>query len=195
MPGGSGLELIERMKGRCGCEFIILSGYDQFEYAKKAVFLGVKGYILKPLDEEELRTVLESAIRSLEQKRAGAQPALVYNEGNTTAERYLQRACAWMEEHCDEQITLRHVASELKISDSYLGKLFKSSGGPMFQEYMRLPQGAAIRTQNISAPCSAGSLASTRRTSRAGTASRRDTFSTPYESRERHDRTGKADRA
>ena len=50
---GSGLELIERMKGRCGCEFIILSGYDQFEYAKKAVFLGVKGYILKPLDEEE----------------------------------------------------------------------------------------------------------------------------------------------
>ena len=47
MPGGSGLELIERMKGRCGCEFIILSGYDQFEYAKKAVFLGVKGYILK----------------------------------------------------------------------------------------------------------------------------------------------------
>ena len=35
MPGGSGLELIERMKGRCGCEFIILSGYDQFEYAKK----------------------------------------------------------------------------------------------------------------------------------------------------------------
>ena len=108
------------------------------EYAKKAVFLGVKGYILKPLDEEELRTVLESAIRSLEQKRAGAQPALVYNEGNTTAERYLQRACAWMEEHCDEQITLRHVASELKISDSYLGKLFKSSGGPMFQEYLTL---------------------------------------------------------
>ena len=51
MPGGSGLELIERMKGRCGCEFIILSGYDQFEYAKKAVFLGVKGYILTQLDE------------------------------------------------------------------------------------------------------------------------------------------------
>ena len=106
-----------RWRSRGGGEFIILSGYDQFEYAKKAVFLGVKGYILKPLDEEELRTVLESAIRSLEQKRAGAQPALVYNEGNTTAERYLQRACAWMEEHCDEQITLRHVASELKISD------------------------------------------------------------------------------
>lgn len=55
MPGLSGLEVVEeaRKKGYKG-KFILTTGYSDFEYAKKAIHLGVSNYILKPIDEDEL---------------------------------------------------------------------------------------------------------------------------------------------
>lgn len=60
MPNMDGLQLIERMKARKP-ELLtaILSGYGEFEYAKKAIALGVDGYLLKPVDEEELLELLD----------------------------------------------------------------------------------------------------------------------------------------
>jgi len=45
--------------------FIILSGYDEFEYAKKALKYNVKSYLIKPVDEEELITVLDEVRKEL----------------------------------------------------------------------------------------------------------------------------------
>lgn len=55
MPGMSGIELIREAKKE-GFEgkFIILTGYSDFEFAKSAVSLGVRAYLLKPIDEVEL---------------------------------------------------------------------------------------------------------------------------------------------
>ncbi|WP_310603015.1 response regulator transcription factor [Anaerosporobacter sp.] len=55
MPAMTGLELIEaaREAGYKG-HFLILTGYSDFEYAKSAISLGVRGYLLKPIDEDEL---------------------------------------------------------------------------------------------------------------------------------------------
>ena len=55
MPQVTGLELLKELKKiNSDVKFIILSGYDDFSYAKKAIELGVENYILKPIDEEEL---------------------------------------------------------------------------------------------------------------------------------------------
>lgn len=62
MPGMSGLEMIQRLKEVGGeIEFIILSGYGEFEYAKKAMELGVDHYLLKPCNENEIIKVIEAA--------------------------------------------------------------------------------------------------------------------------------------
>lgn len=59
MPGMSGMELIEYAKKLCPhTKFVILSGYDEFEYAKRALEYQVCGYLLKPVDEEELIEIL-----------------------------------------------------------------------------------------------------------------------------------------
>lgn len=51
MPGCSGLELIQLLTGQnTACKFIILTGYSEFQYAQKAIRLGVNDYILKPID-------------------------------------------------------------------------------------------------------------------------------------------------
>ena len=59
MPDMSGLELIEKAKELFSdSKFIILSGYDDFKYAKKAIDLNAKRYLLKPIEENELISVL-----------------------------------------------------------------------------------------------------------------------------------------
>ena len=40
-------------------KFIILSGYDEFDFARTAMRYGIKNYILKPIDEDELESVLK----------------------------------------------------------------------------------------------------------------------------------------
>lgn len=55
MPGLSGLELIERMHEiNKDMQFIILSGYNEFEYAKTAMQYGVRHYLLKPCSEQQI---------------------------------------------------------------------------------------------------------------------------------------------
>ncbi|WP_271629190.1 response regulator, partial [Caldicellulosiruptor sp. DIB 104C] len=56
IPLLSGLDLIEKVKREIKNppEVIIISGYADFEYAKKAIQHGVVNYILKPVEEEEL---------------------------------------------------------------------------------------------------------------------------------------------
>ena len=60
MPGMSGLELIEKLRsdGEKDLEFIILSGYADFEYARRAIKFGVSNYLLKPVDEDEIHHLL-----------------------------------------------------------------------------------------------------------------------------------------
>ena len=63
MPFMDGLELcriVRRQMPWIG--IIILSGYDEFEYARQAIQLGVKEYMLKPITAQELRQVLETYI-------------------------------------------------------------------------------------------------------------------------------------
>ncbi|MFC5531186.1 response regulator [Cohnella yongneupensis] len=65
MPKMNGLELIERMREITDASVIILSGYDDFEYARQGIKLGVKDYLLKPVDEEDLIAVLLRVHREL----------------------------------------------------------------------------------------------------------------------------------
>lgn len=59
MPGLNGIELIQRSKkAQLATDFIILSGYDDFAYAKEAIRIGVRSYLLKPLNIPELREEL-----------------------------------------------------------------------------------------------------------------------------------------
>ena len=59
MPGLNGLDLIRKLhECRPGVRTIILSGYNQFEYAQQALKYGVKRFLLKPLNPDELTELL-----------------------------------------------------------------------------------------------------------------------------------------
>jgi two-component system response regulator YesN len=62
MPKMNGIELIEKTWEQLSTQirFIILSGFYEFEYAKKAIKYGVVDYVLKPVQKDELIRVLEN---------------------------------------------------------------------------------------------------------------------------------------
>jgi two-component system response regulator YesN len=68
MPTMNGLDLIARMKGVADCPVVILSGYDDFEYARQGLKLGAKEYLLKPVDEDELIATLRRTAEELEER-------------------------------------------------------------------------------------------------------------------------------
>lgn len=68
MPEMSGLELLKKIRSEDELvRFIILTGYDEFEYAREAIRLEVENYILKPINEEELEKQLKEAVAKLEE--------------------------------------------------------------------------------------------------------------------------------
>ncbi|MDO5423296.1 MAG: response regulator [Eubacteriales bacterium] len=69
MPGMNGLELIETAKAEFpDMVFAIISGYKEFEYARKGLELGVCAYIDKPVTLEKLKNALAAADEILERK-------------------------------------------------------------------------------------------------------------------------------
>lgn len=63
MPLMDGLELISLVKKtHPNIHFVIISGYDEFEYARQAIKLGVSDYILKPITQETMNDILSKII-------------------------------------------------------------------------------------------------------------------------------------
>lgn len=70
MPGMDGLEMISELRKE-GSEshVLILSGHADFEYAKRAIGYRIDGYLLKPVDEDEMIVCLEELHETIEQEQ------------------------------------------------------------------------------------------------------------------------------
>jgi len=69
MPDKTGLEMIREMKELLpDTYYILLSGYQEFEYVKKAMNLSVVDYLVKPVDKVELGHLLEKIAQQLQEK-------------------------------------------------------------------------------------------------------------------------------
>ncbi|MBN2626947.1 MAG: response regulator [Spirochaetales bacterium] len=70
MPEMDGLAFIEKSRERdFSSRFIVLSGFDRFDYARSAYRFGVEDYLLKPVNREELYGILEKTAALLDRER------------------------------------------------------------------------------------------------------------------------------
>lgn len=116
MPFLSGLEFIEKLGGILkDSVIIVITGYDDFAYAQRALRLGVFDYLLKPMMEEVFYKALEKAKEKLNQRHRQvkylewARVILEKNKASLTNE-FLE---AWLDGHYSE--------SEVEERTHYLG--------------------------------------------------------------------------
>ncbi|MBR1408783.1 MAG: response regulator [Clostridia bacterium] len=76
MPFMDGMQLATEISRQMPwIQIVILSGYDDFNYARQAMSLGVQEYLLKPVSARDLLEALERAAQRLEKERRGAERA------------------------------------------------------------------------------------------------------------------------
>lgn len=148
MPLMDGLQLLESLRTeKCRAKFIILTGHAQFQYAKKAVSLGVSEFLLKPLQEEELHAALAKAVSEL----SGGSRNTVAHEPvdaahSQTKSQYasipadnfigLEGIRKLIDNDCSSDLSLDTIATKFNMSPKYLSRAFKEKYGVNFVEYI-----------------------------------------------------------
>ena len=133
MPGINGLEAAEAIRKQDKEAVIIfLTAFDEFDYARRALYVKALDYLLKPTDENELVIALEEAISLvtsnilLDVSDVDKRP-LVENMSNEQIKlnAIIDTVKDYIENHYTEDIALQDVAKTLNYSDAYFCKVFK----------------------------------------------------------------------
>lgn len=116
MPYMNGFEIISRMKDS---KVIIITAYDSFEYAQRALRLGASDILSKPIEFEQLEQAIVRAVG-----------------WNFTGNEAVDTVLAYIYEHYQEQIELDTLAELTFCTPSHLARLFKKHTGMTIISYV-----------------------------------------------------------
>ncbi|MDL2257701.1 response regulator [Eubacteriales bacterium OttesenSCG-928-K08] len=152
MPAVDGLEMIEKLREEGSkAFFILISAYNEFEFAQRAIRFGVTEFLVKPFANADLVRALECAatqveeqrrledlhdrVERMEQDKLTAFGSYVPEEGGIKA-KYVQMAVTYIEENYAQNIGVSQVADFLSMSEGHLSKVFKEVCGCTVGDYI-----------------------------------------------------------
>lgn len=122
LSGESGLDLADKLQSLSkGIQFIIVTAYQDFEYAKRAIKLNAIDYIVKPIIQKELYEVLNSLEK--ENHTPSVTPLL-------------EKGMQFVQNNYDKNIHLQDVAQHIHVSTNYLSKKFNDELRFSFNDYL-----------------------------------------------------------
>jgi len=148
MPGMTGLELIETAKREKLCDrFIILTGYDDFSFARQALRFQVLDYLLKPIDKEELIAALHKAVQHSKQEFKYSNNSDWKDSPITSIEsssilenkavsETMCKILEYIHQHYMYDLSLEQVAEYIGLNPSYISAMFKRETGVNFIPYL-----------------------------------------------------------
>lgn len=162
MPGMNGLSLVEEIsRHKPECKFILVSGYAEFEYAKKALILKVEAYLLKPVGADELKSTIMKIIASLNSEvqkqdskqtlRKVDQKEEQLRDNNSLADLLTgRRKVAYQvkeyidRNYSDKELDLKSIAKNCYLTTYYIRRSFKVEFDTNVTEYI-----ANVRMQHV----------------------------------------------
>lgn len=145
MPRMNGLAFAEAARAiKPDVRIAIITGYDYFDYAVKALKIGVEDYILKPLSRSDVSEVLIKLIGRLEADRSRQELTRVVSgilEKSGAAEDTQYKSAIQTivdSELANSDFSLIVLAGQMGLSPGYLSTLFKKQFGQTFQDYVLL---------------------------------------------------------
>lgn len=135
MPGMNGLAMIAGLKGEFpDMEISILTGFRDFEYAQRAIQLGVTRLILKPSNIKEIEEAVSTMVSNLKKKNIHIK--LEDSEPNSANSFIVKNALKYIQENYTKKITLAEVAEKTYVSQWYLSKLLNKHTGKSFSDIL-----------------------------------------------------------
>lgn len=147
MPFMGGIEFSKIAISRYpNLKIIILTAFDEFEYARQCIGMPICGYILKPIVRTEIYELLKTVRQSLD---FPVKEAEEYKEIEPSA---ISRVAKYVEEHyTDSSLNLTSIAQIFGFNPSYLSRRFKSEIGSSFIEHLtecRMKKAILLAKQN-----------------------------------------------
>lgn len=141
MPMMDGIRFIEQARIKHPDAFtIMLSGYNDFEYARQSMRAGAADYLLKPMDKVEVFKLLD---RCAERKRErtdlqdGAVPkAAASQTAEHAATATADRICRLIDQEYNRELDLTYIADKIGFNASYISKLFSREKGETITDYL-----------------------------------------------------------
>ena len=144
MPEIDGLTMIAAIKSEFPfTQISILTGFRDFEYAKRAITLGVSRFLLKPSKLDEVEEAIEAMVGKLNEL-SKTHPEIT-EEGETVDRDFedspansfiVNNALDYIKEHYAEKIKLVDVADKIYVSQWHLSKLINKYTGSNFSEIL-----------------------------------------------------------
>ncbi len=133
MPFMNGIEFTQIAKTRYkDLVIIILTGFDDFEYARQCIRLQVVEYMLKPIVRQELNEVLTKIKKNLDKTNIHAQET-----GPDITPSVIEQITQYLRDnYTDSSINLTSVAQQFGFNPSYLSRKFKQETGESFVEFL-----------------------------------------------------------
>lgn len=127
MPGMDGLQVIgQTLEDGLQIKYILTSAYTDFEYARRAIRLGVEDFIPKPVRKTEFVETVNYVLSKMDE---GQQETKTYS-------RMIKSAKEYIEKNYQKHLTLEEVAAQVYVSPNYLSALFHKEMGIHFLEYV-----------------------------------------------------------
>ncbi|MCT1902462.1 response regulator transcription factor [Oceanobacillus sojae] len=145
MPFKDGIEMLKETVENNKFEAIILTGYDEFNYAKQAIRLGVHDYLLKPVDMEELAEVIKDLIFKIEEKKAKDNykvNSLLYKEllninlNVAETSSYVIDTIDFIKKNYATKINFKDLCDNLGVSNVFLSAKFKSETNYSLNDFL-----------------------------------------------------------
>lgn len=143
MPIVDGIEMLRKMREKGIMTYtILLSSYNEFEYARQAMILGASDFVVKPVKKEELAEALNRARRYLDS--SGEKEQMLEQIKNIFLEKgidyqnnsFFREICEYVLEHMKENVTMEMVAEHMGYNKDYFGKTCQQKTGYTFKKLM-----------------------------------------------------------
>lgn len=130
MPEADGIEVCKFIYEKYPeIQVIILSAYNEFEYARTAIRYDAADYVLKLSVLEELPPAVAKVTQKLEKQKKELERELQAEPQKKETESLYEKMLSYIEENYSGKITLNDIAEALHANSSYLSRLFKQKSG------------------------------------------------------------------
>lgn len=140
MPGMDGLEMVAGLKSEFPqMEIGILTGFRDFDYAQRAIRLGVTRFLLKPSSMTEIEEAIEAMVSNLKSKGIESSKEDEATDGKSTKSAgsfVVNQAMRYLKENYDKKLTLSEVAEQAFVSQWHLSKLLNKHMNQSFSEIL-----------------------------------------------------------
>lgn len=141
MPGMDGLSMLAGLKSEFpDLEISILTGYRDFDYAQKAIRLGVTRFLLKPSNMDEIEEAIKVMVSNLKSKNIFSEENITclddLKSDNVASSFIVNNAIKYIENNYAHKLTLSEVAEKTYISQWHLSKLLNRHMGQNFSEIL-----------------------------------------------------------